>query len=109
MLKERIKNAISIKESKDVDGFEELYIIKTRRKHDSGFYMFEIYGLKDDKVYTLTRCSDVIMFEKAFSLFEWFISIDVPETSIIRMFARGKNVKIYIPYRSLSDFVINIH
>lgn len=108
-LKEKIKNAISIKESWDVDGFEELYIIKTRRKHESGYYIFEIYGLKDDKIYTLTRCSDVISFEKANTSFEWFLGIDVPEPSIIRLFVRGKNEKIYVPYRSLSDFTINIY
>ncbi len=107
MIKEKIKNAISIEESMKVDEFEELYIIKTRRKHDSGYYIIEVYGLKDGKVYTLTKCSDVIHFEKLINTYGFILSIDIPELPIIRIFGRGK-AKIHIPFRNVSDFLIKL-
>lgn len=107
-LKEKIKNAISVEESMEVDGFDELYVVTTRRKDDSRFYVMEIYGLKEDKVYTLTRSSDLIVFEKVIDDFDWFLSIDVPEPSIIRMFTRSRIIKIYVSGRNIGDFIINI-
>ena len=109
MLKKEFKNAIYDREK---DTFDRLYFYATRRKHDSGYYLIEVYGVdSEDKLYTLTRCSDVLdlsglhfMTEKYWNL----VSIDVPEPGVYRMFIHSNELKFYIPYKGCSAFQIEV-
>lgn len=90
--------------------FDYLYIIPTRRKHDSGYKIMEIYGEVNNKLYCLSKCSDVVDFEKAnfnYGDFSWFASFDMPEYNVIRIFARD-NRKFRCIYKHLSSFQILI-
>lgn len=101
-----ISNAEYLKEN-DNNIFEELYVIQNIEKHDSGYHFLEIYGKRknEEKLYILTKCSDVIHFENIIEK-SWFCSIDVPYFGIIRIFPR-RNYQFLIPFTSISDFTIN--
>ena len=105
-LKEKFKNAKSILEAENIDGFEFIYFKSTRRTHDNGYYMFEIYGEKNNTFYNLSQCSDVIDFEKVKFNLNWFASIDIPEPSIFRIFPR-RGETIFAPFKSCSSFLLN--
>ncbi len=110
MLKEEFKNAIYDREK---DTFDRLYFISTRRKHESGYHIIEVYGSDDNegKFYALTRCSDVldlsgIHFEtkKYWNL----VSIDVPEPGVFRMFIHQNGFKFCTPLKGCSSFHIEV-
>ena len=108
MLKEEFKNAIY--DNKKCT-FDFLYFVSTRRKHDSGYYMIEVYGKDEGKFYELTRCSDVLdlsglhlMTEKYWSL----VSIDVPEPGVFRMFIHQNKLKFCTPLKGCSSFYIKV-
>ena len=110
-LKDKLKEAQYLKNG-DINMFDYLYIMPTRRKHDSGYLMYEIYGSKIDNnkiehFYILSKCSDVIDFNKCICDYEWFCSIDMPEYNVYRIFTRG-NHKFLIPYFHCSSFNIEI-
>lgn len=112
-LKEKLKNAKYLSREEDINLFDYLYIIPTRRKHDSGYLMYEIYGSIIDKnkketFYSLTKCSDVIDFEKCVCQYEWFCSIDSPEYNIFRLFTHSTKYKFLVPYYHCSSFNIQI-
>ena len=108
MLKEEFKTAIYDSEK---NTFDFLYFVSTRRKHDSGYYMIEVYGKDEGKFYELTRCSDVLdlsglhfMTEKYWSL----VSIDVPEPGVFRMFIHQRQLKFHVPFKGCSSFHIEV-
>lgn len=110
MLKEEFKNAIYDREK---DTFDRLYFVSTRRKHESGYHIIEVYGTDDDEgiFYVLTRCSDVldlsgIHFEtqKYWNL----VSIDVPEPGVFRMFIHQQQLKFHVPFKGCSAFQIEV-
>ena len=86
--------------------FDELYVIQNIEKHDSGYHFITILGKRDkeEKLYILSKCSDVIHFEKV-SEYSWFMSMDIPYYGIIRLFPR-RNYKFLIPFTSISDFTV---
>ena len=111
-LKERLNNAEYLKLEANIHEFDYIYFRATRRKHDSGYYIFEIYGYieNNDKFYQLAEYSDVIDFTSIIS--QWgnchvLCCIDIPEPSIFRVFVRGRS-KIKIPYLHCSSFEINV-
>lgn len=94
--------------------FDELYIIPTRRKHDSGYRIIEIIGIEyvvtnnTRQIKTackLSTCADVIMYD----LFEQCRSgfkMDVPpDCNCIRLFTFGK---FRILAHGLSDFIFKV-
>ena len=94
---------------------DELYVIVSNKKHDSGYKMYKIYGVADDnKGITYAKClseySDVIHIVPTF-LNEWcnyyapLLSIDSIETNLFRIFVR--NARIKVKY-NLSDFEFEI-
>ena len=108
MLKEEFKNAIY--DNKKCT-FDFLYFVSTRRKHDSGYYMIEVYGKDEGKFYELTRCSDVLDLagihletEKYWNL----VSIDVPEPGVFRMFIHQDRLKFCTPLKGCSSFFIKV-
>lgn len=93
--------------------FDYIYIIPIRRKHDSGYYIFEIYGEIYDKTkklsnyYCLGTYSDVIDFEKIACIYDRAVSMDMPEYNVLRLFTRC-NYKFLIPFFYCSSFVIEV-
>ena len=94
---------------------DELYVVVSNRKHDSGYKMYKIYGIADSDGKTtyakcLSVCSDVIHIVPTF-LIEWsnyyapVLSIDSIETNLFHIFVR--NAKIKVKY-NLSDFEFEI-
>lgn len=103
----KFDNAIYLSERDNINGFDYIYFVQQRAKHDSGYNFINIYGKKNDDIYLLSACSDVIDFNKAISNFEWFCSIDIPDYNIIRLFTRD-NRKFYCEYLHCSSFNISI-
>lgn len=69
-----------------------LYVIQTRKKHDSGYMCMEIIGVNEEgyKRKLATYC-DVIDLDNIFVNKEWCLSIDIPEYNVMRIFShRGK-------------------
>lgn len=102
---EMISNAEKIKDDEN-NIFDELYVIQNIEKHDSGYHFIEVYGKRnnEDKMYILTKCSDVIHFEKC-NEHSWFCSMDIPYFGIMRFFPR-RNYKFLIPYTNISNFTV---
>ena len=95
---------------------DELYVVVSNKKHDSGYKMYKIYGIAygNNREITYAKClseySDVIHIVPT-CLNEWngyylpLLSIDSIETDSIRIFVR--NAKIKVKY-NLSDFEFEI-
>ena len=111
-LREQFKNAEYISEDV-INEFDYIYFVSTRRKHSSGYMIFEIYGeifnkeTKERKFYNLSKCSDVIDLNRIELQYEWFMSIDIPESGVFRLFTR-KPYKFVVNYMHCSSFCINI-
>ena len=97
---------------------DELYVVVSNKKHDSGYKMYKIYGIAyDDEnrreityAKCLSECSDVIHIVPTI-LKEWnggylpLLSIDSIETNLIRIFVRLAKIKVKY---NLSDFEFEI-
>ena len=112
-LKEKLENAKNLKFDDKIHIFDWIYFVPQRRKHDSGYNMMEIYGVVfnsktlEEKIYKLSSASDVIDFDKCINNNNRFLSIDIPEYNIIRVFPRdSRNLKI--DFFNISSFRIEI-
>ncbi len=105
--KTKFDNAKYLSERDNINGFDYIYFIQQKQKHDSGYNLINIYGEKNNNIYLLSARSDVIDFNKVISSFEWFCSIDIPDYNIIRLFTRD-NRKFYYEFLHCSSFNINI-
>lgn len=90
----------------DVPLLDCIYIIQTRRKHDSGYMCMEIIGT-NEKGYQkkLATNSDIIDLSKIFvdkKRLGWLISIDVPEYNVMRIFSNSGKFKVN--YHGMSSF-----
>ena len=103
-LKEKLKEACFLSTFEESHLFDYIYIIPTRRKHDSGYYMYEIYGSIREKFYCLSKCSDVIDLENV----NYIVSIDSPEYNVYRFFTHCSNYKFSVPYGHCSTFIIEV-
>lgn len=68
---------------------DNIYLIPTRRKHDSGYYCMEIVGTTNDGKYMkkLATYSDVFDIGDVFeSLPSPMVSIDIPECNVIHFY-----------------------
>lgn len=85
-----------------------IYVIPTRRKHDSGYMCMEIIGENGDGTYKkkLATSSDVIDFNSMFNDKYGLLSMDLEETGIIRFFSRGCKFKVI--YYGISSFVVEL-
>lgn len=73
-----------------------IYIIPTRKKHDSHYNIMEIIG-ENNKGYRkkLATFCDVVDLEKYIGIYDhWLISMDVPEYNVIRLFSHHGMFKI---------------
>ena len=70
-----------------------IYIVPTRRKHDSGYLMFTIVGENFNKKWKkiLGTCSDVIEVERVIQKsYSHAFSIDMEEYPILRIFSHNQ-------------------
>ena len=115
MKKKELEKLEMIKYNEEIPLLDELYVIVSNKKHDSGYKKYKIYGIADDnKGITYAKClseySDVIHIVPTF-LNEWcnyyapLLSIDSIETNLFRIFVR--NARIKVKY-NLSDFEFEI-
>lgn len=65
-----------------------VYLIPTRRKHDSGYYCMEVIGATEDGKYEkkLSTYSDVVDIGDYFQQSKE-VSIDIPEYGVIRFYS----------------------
>ena len=74
---------------------DEIYVIPTRRKHDSGYMCMEIIGTnRNDYKKKLATFSDVIDLDNIFVDTRWSLSMDIPECGVIRLFSHRGQFKI---------------
>lgn len=115
MKKRELEKLEMIKYNEDIPLLDELYVVVSNEKHDSGYKKYKIYGIaNDNRSITYAKClsewSDVIHIVPTF-LIEWsnyyapLLSIDSIETNLFHIFVR--NAKIKVKY-NLSDFEFEI-
>ena len=115
MKKAKLNKLEKIAFLEEIPLLDELYVVVSNKKHDSGYKMYKIYGIADsDEKTTYAKClsewSDVIHISPTF-LINWNIyyapvlSIDSVETNLFHIFVR--NAKIKVKY-NLSDFEFEI-
>lgn len=111
------KELLEIKPSKfdeEIPLLDNIYIIPTRKKHDSGFMCMEIIGtigIFGEETYkkTLAYCSDVVQICKLFEDgkgLEMPLSMDCPEFGVIRIFSMECQFKVI--HKHISDFVFEL-
>ena len=115
MKKKELEKLEVIEYNEDIPLLDELYVVVSNKKHDSGYKKYKIYGIADDnRTTTYAKClgewSDVIHIVPTF-LIKWsnyyapILSIDSIETNLFHIFVR--NAKIKVKY-NLSDFEFEI-
>lgn len=116
MKKRELEKLEMIKYNEDIPLLDELYVVVSNNKHDSGYKMYKIYGIAygNNREITYAKClsewADVIHIVPTF-LIEWsnyyapILSIDSIETNLFHIFVR--NAKIKVKY-NLSDFEFEI-
>ena len=91
----------------DVPLLDFIYIITTRKKHDSGYMCMEIIGEnKDGYRKKLATYSDVVELDKIFTKKDWVLSMDCPEYNVIRLFSHVGKFKVI--HHGVSSFVIEL-
>ena len=95
---------------------DELYVVVSNEKHDSGYKMYKIYGVAygNNREITYAKClsewPDVIHIVPTF-LNAWYdyyapvLSIDSVETNLFHIFVRKAKIKVKY---NLSDFEFEI-
>lgn len=95
---------------------DELYVVVSNKKHNSGYKMYKIYGIGygNNREITYAKClsewSDAIHIVPTFlneygNYYSPVLSMNSMETNLIRIFVR--NAKIKVKY-NLSDFEFKI-
>ena len=116
MKKSELKKLEKITYDEEIPLLDELYVIVSNRKHDSGYKMYKIYGIAhgDKKEITYAKClseiSDVINIIPTFvnvcgSYNMPVLSIDSIETNMFHIFVRHSKIKVKA---TLSDFEFEI-
>lgn len=116
MKKSELKNLENITYDEEIPLLDELYVVVSNRKHDSGYKMYKVYGVAhgEKREITYAKClseiSDVINIIPTFvnecgSYYLPSLSIDSMETNMFRIFVRKSKIKVKA---TLSDFVFEI-
>ena len=116
MKKSELKKLENISYDEEIPLLDELYVIVTNRKHESGYKTYKVYGVAhgDKKEITYAKClseiSDVINIIPTFvkecgSYYLSLLSIDSMETNMFRIFVRHSKIKVKA---TLSDFEFEI-
>ena len=111
-----LKKLEKITFDEEIPLLDELYVVVSRRKHDSGYKMYKIYGIaygynrKITYAKYLSEISDVIHIIPTF-VYECdpyylpLLSIDSIETNMFRIFVHKSKIKVNF---TLSDFEFEI-
>ena len=116
MKKNELKKLEKITFDEEIPLLDELYVIVSIKKHDSGYKTYKVYGIAhgDKREITYAKClseySDVIHIIPTFvrecgSDYLPLLSIDSIETNMFRIFVRHSKIKVK---ETLSDFEIEI-
>lgn len=116
MKKSELKELEKITYDEEIPLLDELYVVVSKRKHDSGYKMYKVYGVAygDKREITYAKClseiSDVITIIPTFlnvcgSYNMPLLSIDSIETNMFRIFVRKSKIKVKA---TLSDFEFEI-
>lgn len=96
-MKEKLLKVENAKLFEEIPILDWIYIIPTRRKHESGYMCMEIIGVNKRMGYEkkLATFSDVIDLDKIITKKDnCFISIDMPEYNVIRVFSHIGRFKV---------------
>ena len=108
-LKKELLSVECEKMCQDIPLLDYIYIIPTRRKHDSGYMCMEIIGENKEgyKKKLATYC-DVFDLGQIFtSRHQYFhYTIDVPEYGVLRLFSHQNRFRVEI--YGLSSFVFDL-
>ena len=116
MTKDELKKLEKITYLEEVPLLDELYVVVSNNKHDSGYKMYKIYGIAygNNREITYAKClseiSDVIRITPTFlnscDIYYFpVLSMDSIETNSIRIFIRNAKIKVKF---NLSDFEFEI-
>ena len=117
MTKKKLEKLEKIAFLEEIPLLDELYVVVSNEKHDSGYKMYKIYGVaygNNNREITYAKClskiSDVIHIVPTFlrAVDDYYLpvlSIDSIENNLIHIFVR--KAKIKVNYR-LSDFEFEI-
>ena len=116
MTKDELNKLEKITFTEEIPLLDELYIVVSKKKHDSGYKMYKIYGVAYDNNNEITyaKClsewADVIhiiptCLNECGDYHSPVLSMDSMETNLFRIFVR--NAKIKVKY-NLSTFEFEI-
>lgn len=116
MTKKELEKLEKITFLEEIPLLDELYVVVSNKKHDSGYKMYKIYGITygNNREITYAKClsewSDAIHIVPTFlneygDYYSPVLSMDSIETNLIRIFVR--NARIKVKY-NLSDFEFEI-
>lgn len=116
MKKSELKNLEKCTYDEEIPLLDELYVVVSNTKHESGYKMYKVYGVAhgDKREITYAKClseiSDVINIIPTFvnecgSYYLPLLSIDSIETNMFRIFVRHSKIKVK---DSFSDFNFEI-
>ena len=116
MKRNELKKLEKITYGEDIPLLDELYVVITNKKHESGYKTYKVYGVAhgDKRKITYAKClseiSDVIHIIPTFvyecgSYYLPLLSIDSIETNMFRIFVRNSKIKVKANF---SDFEIEI-
>lgn len=94
MNKKELLGLESEKFGNEIPLLDEIYVIPTRRKHDSGYMCMEIIGVNRNDYKKKLSTSDVIDLDDIFVENRWSLSMDIPECGVIRLFSHRGQFKI---------------
>lgn len=93
----------------DIPLLDEIYVIPTTRKHDSGYRCMEIIGAnRNGYKKKLAVYSDVFEIGEIFSNRHDYthISMDIPQCGVLRFFSH--NFKFKVIYYGISTFLVDL-
>ena len=111
-----LKKLEKITFDEEIPLLDELYVVVSNRRHESGYKTYKVYGVAhgEKREITYAKClseiSDVIHIVPTF-LNEWHgyysrvLSMDSIETNLIRIFVRKAKIKVKANF---SDFEFEI-
>lgn len=116
MKKSELKNLENITYDEEIPLLDELYVVVSNIRHESGYKMYKVYGVAhgEKREITYAKClseiSDVINIIPTFlnvcgSYNMPVLSIDSMETNMFRIFVRNSKIKVKA---TLSDFEFEI-
>ena len=116
MKKSELEKLEKITFDEEIPLLDELYVVITNRKHESGYKTYKVYGVAhgEKREITYAKClseiSDVIHIIPTFvngcgSYYLPLLSIDSLETNMFRIFVRHSKIKVKATF---SDFEFEI-